>query len=237
MTFLKRRREMLRTNKPSRIIFVLVAAVAVLSVGYIMALAILAPQQLAEATAAASDLICSGCVGTTDIADSAVTSAKIGSGQVANSDLATSAVTSAKIGSGQVANSDLATSAVTSSRISDTIGVQSVDIVNGQVSSADIADHTITGTDIADGAINILQRIVVGNEVSVPPFHAEIARANCQPGEGLTGGGFYTSSDGLKIQSSRPEDGDTWGAVARNESNDNTAYVIAYALCSGPGPV
>jgi hypothetical protein len=46
MTFLKRRRsEVLRTTKPTRIVFVLVAAVAVLSVGYIMALAILAPEQ------------------------------------------------------------------------------------------------------------------------------------------------------------------------------------------------
>src|ERR671918_1304581 len=100
MNFLKE--EMLRRGKtrPGPVVFVLVAAV-VISVGYIMALAILAPQQLAEATAAATDLVCSGCVGTSDIADSAVTSAKIGSGQVANSDLASSAVTTTKIGSGQ----------------------------------------------------------------------------------------------------------------------------------------
>jgi len=61
-----------------------------------MTLTTSAPQQLAEATVAASDVVCSGCVGTSDIADGAVTSAKIGSGQVANSELATSAVTSIK---------------------------------------------------------------------------------------------------------------------------------------------
>lgn len=70
MTFLKRR-EMLRTTTtiPTRIVFVLVAAAAVISVGYVLALAILAPEQLAEATAAATDLICDKCVGTSDIAD------------------------------------------------------------------------------------------------------------------------------------------------------------------------
>src|SRR5918999_189781 len=127
MTFQKIRiREMLR-EKPNRVVFVLVLAIAVVSVGYIMALAILAPQQLAEATAAASDLVCSGCVGTSDIADSAVTGSKIGSGQVANSDIATNAVGSAKIGSGQVANSDIADSAVTGSKIG-----------SGQVANSDL---------------------------------------------------------------------------------------------------
>src|SRR5919109_52496 len=150
MTFLLKRKEMLRTTtKPSRIVFVLVAAAAAVSVGYITALAILAPEQLAEATVTASDVVCSGCVGTTDIADSAVTGAKIGSGQVANS--------------------DIATSAVTSSKISDTSGVRSVDIVNGQVTSADIADGTITSTDIASGAIQLNVHEVQDDFVTVPP--------------------------------------------------------------------
>ena len=50
MTFLKERKRELLTTKPTRIVFVLVAAVAVVSVGYIITLAILAPEQLAEAT-------------------------------------------------------------------------------------------------------------------------------------------------------------------------------------------
>jgi hypothetical protein len=56
-------------------------------------------------------LICNECVGT--------------------SDLANDAVTSAKIGSGQVGASDIASSTVTSSKISDTNGVTFSDIVNG----------------------------------------------------------------------------------------------------------
>jgi hypothetical protein len=82
MVFLKERRrrrgEMLTiritTTKPSPVVLALAAAVVSVG-GYVLFLAILAPQQLAEATAAASDLVCSGCVGTSDIADSAVTSA------------------------------------------------------------------------------------------------------------------------------------------------------------------
>ncbi|HEU4822919.1 MAG TPA: hypothetical protein VFS97_05795 [Nitrososphaeraceae archaeon] len=70
MTFLKRR-EIFSTAKPTRtIVFAIVAGVAaIVSFGYIMALAILAPEQLAEATRAATDLICDGCVGITDLAN------------------------------------------------------------------------------------------------------------------------------------------------------------------------
>ena len=70
MTFLKERRrrgEMLRiritTTKSSPVVLALAAAVVSVG-GYLLFLAILSPEQLAEATAAASDLVCSGCVGT-----------------------------------------------------------------------------------------------------------------------------------------------------------------------------
>jgi hypothetical protein len=71
MIFLKERRrrrgEMLRiritTTKSSPVVLALAAAVVSVG-GYLLFLAILSPEQLAEATAAASDLVCSGCVGT-----------------------------------------------------------------------------------------------------------------------------------------------------------------------------
>ena len=69
-------------------------------------------------------MACSGCVGTSDIA--------------------TNAVTTAKIGSGQVSNSDLGTGAVTTGKISDTNGVYSADIVNGQVKTADLASDAVS---------------------------------------------------------------------------------------------
>ena len=78
-----------------------------MSRGYVLFLAILAPEQLAEATTAATDLVCSGCVGTSDIADNAVTSGKIANGQVKAADIATDAVTAAEIGANQVGTSEL----------------------------------------------------------------------------------------------------------------------------------
>jgi hypothetical protein len=235
----------LLTTKPNLLIFALVAAV-VLSVGYIMALAILAPQQLAEATAAASDLVCSGCVGNSDIADSAVTSAKIGSGQVGNSDLASSAVTTTKIGSGQVGASDIANGAVTTGKISDTNGVYSVDIVNGQVGSADIGDSqvtsadikdsTVTSTDLASGAIQPGVHIEQGSEVNFNPNSSGSATTDCDSGEILTGGGFVSAgSPGLDMTHSFPIDENTW-YVQANNFGTTVAIIRAFALCVGPSP-
>jgi hypothetical protein len=224
MTFLKK--EILRTTtKPRRIVLVLVAAVAVVSSGYILALAVLAQEQLAEATTAATDLVCSGCVGTTDIADSAVTSPKIGSGQVANSDLATDAITSSKIKAGEVKNSDLASSAVTTGKISDTAGVQSVDIVNGQVKTEDIAND----------AIKPNVHIVLGNADFVS--NGEIARsdANCPSGEILTGGGVG-AGDNMRIIKSYPLDVNTWHAAGFNNAVIDDGFVQSYAICIGPSP-
>jgi hypothetical protein len=56
--------------------------------GYILFLAITAPQQLAEATTAASNVVCNGCVGTTDIGNGQVRSVDIGDGTVRAVDIA-----------------------------------------------------------------------------------------------------------------------------------------------------
>jgi hypothetical protein len=239
MTFLKirKRREVLRRPvKPTRIVFGLVAAVAVVSVGYIMTLAILAPQQLAEATAAASDLVCSGCVGTSDIADSAVTSSKIGSGQVANSDIASNAVGSAKIGSGQVANSDLGSSAVTGSKISDTAGVQSVDIVNGQVGSVDIADGQVTTEDIASGAIFINRFLISGGGTNVEPGETISTSEDCPDGTWMTGGGFQSSDPQIRVFFSGPSEGDTWMVQGINEGETSASLAASVACIDQTAP-
>jgi hypothetical protein len=238
MIFLKIRRgeEMLRrtTTKPGLIVaFALVAAAA--SVGYVVFLAILAPQQLAEATAAATDLVCSRCVGTSDIADSAVISAKIGSGQVGNSDIANNAVGTAKIGSGQVGNSDLASSAVTSSKISDTSGVQSVDIVNGQVASADIADGTITSTDIARGAIKPKVLTVHGVAVTLVPGEQNHSFADCPLETILTGGGFQIGTLDVKIYNNYPYDATRWVVSGVNQGTSDAVFQ-SFAQCALPSP-
>jgi hypothetical protein len=221
------KKEMLRTTtKPGLVVvFALIAAVAI-SVGYVLFLAVLAPQQLAEATAAASDVVCNGCVGTTDIASNGVTAADIGSGQVGNSELATGAVTSIKIGSGQVANSDLASSAVTSSKISDTSGVQSADIVNGQVKTE----------DLASGAIKLNVHKVKGDGESLPPEAASSDTAECPSGETLIGGGFDAGTFvNVFISSSSDAIGNTWAVSGVNQGDFDT-YLVAHAICVGPSP-
>jgi hypothetical protein len=207
------KKEML-TTKPTLALLALVAAVAVLSVGYIMALAILAPQQLAEATAAATDLICDKCVGTSDIADSAVTSAKIGSGQVANGDIGPSAVTSPKIKDFEVGNGDLGTDAVTSTKIK-----------NGEVKTE----------DLASGAIQLNVHTVIGEGVTIAPGDVAASNAECPAGEILTGGGFVVRGD-VKVTDNIPlEEQNLWHTAGINEGADDGA-LQAFARCVGPSP-
>lgn len=60
----------------------------------------------AMAGAPATDLVCTGCVGTTDIANAAVTDTKLGTSAVTNTKIADGAVTDAKI-SGQISASKI----------------------------------------------------------------------------------------------------------------------------------
>jgi hypothetical protein len=240
------------TTKRSLILIGLSAACG----GYLLFLAVLAPQQLAEATTAATNVVCNGCVGSGDIADSTIQSVDIRNGHVANADIATDAVTSGKIlngqvgsadigtgqvgsadigtgqvgsvdiGDGQVAAGDIANDAVTTDKISDTNGVFSVDIVDGQVASADILDNTITPADIAQIFIFRVQ----GDTVTVAPGTAGTAIANCpEGGQLLTGGGFGSGID-IDVFQNRPDDRDTWKVIGINQGTTD-APLIAHALC------
>jgi hypothetical protein len=241
MTFLKirKRREVLRrTVKPTRIVFGLVAAVAVVSVGYIMTLAILAPEQLAEATTAATDLVCSGCVGTSDIANSAVTSGKIGSGQVKNSDIGGNAVTSTKIQDGQVGNSDLGPSVVTSPKIAD-FQVGNGDLGTDAVTTAKIKNGEIKTEDLAPGAVKPNVREVRGSDVIIAPGGFDDAQAVCAPSESVTGGGFFTTSQTLEVTDTHAftfDGNDAWLVSAFNGHPTSSHILRAFAYCIGPSP-
>jgi hypothetical protein len=260
MTFFLKK-EMLRT-KSTRIVFVLVAAAAVIFGGYVLALAVLAPEQLAEATVTASDVVCSGCVGNSDIAPNAVGSGKIADGQVKAADIATDAVTAAEIGSSQVGNSeiaddavssaeiedfkianiDIADSAVTSRKILDNFGVYSVDITDGQVrgadigdgqvSSLDIKDRTIVQADMAFGAIQVNVQRVEGSGTTLAPDTGGTNTVDCPPGTILTGGGFGAAIN-IRVQESHALDANTWEVGGYNENPVN-AVLRAYALCIDP---
>jgi hypothetical protein len=81
--------------------------------GYILFLAIAAPQQLAEATTtAASNVVCNGCVGSSDIADNSILSADIGNGRIFSEDIRDGQVGSVDIGDRQVAARDIVDNAI-----------------------------------------------------------------------------------------------------------------------------
>ncbi len=224
-------REVLSTTKPILVVFTLVVvAVAVVFVGYVLVLAVLAPEQLAEATILATDLICNGCVGTSDIADNAVTSAKIGAGQVGNS--------------------DIANNAVTTSKISDTNGVTSVDIVDDAVNSVDIGDAEITAQDIAEGTIRggnikddtiqdadiapgaISTTVVEKTEtVYIDRYHDWLVSAECPDGYFATGGGYRVLFGSATIWSSEPNDTpDAWEVTFRHLSTALDPLIIRVSV-------
>jgi hypothetical protein len=196
------------TTKRSLILIGLSAACG----GYLLFLAVLAPQQLAEATTAATDVVCNGCVGSGDIADSTIQSVDIRNGHVANADIATDAVTSGKILNGQVA---------------------SVDIGTGQVASVDIGTGQVATADIASGAIQLSLSRQTSDAAALPPGAAAIVTVECPSGTILTGGG-YSGGDPVIVTENLPADPDRWWVKAHNTSPDIHSSVTAYALCIDP---
>jgi hypothetical protein len=175
--------------------------------GYILFLAIAAPEQLAEATTAATDVVCSGCVGSTDIGTGQVRSVDIGDGQVASQDIGTGQVRSVDIGDGQVG---------------------SVDIGTGQVASVDIQDNTITSADLG----NVIS-IVQGQPFGIGAGASSGGNVDCPSGKILTGGGFLVSGDGadhVRVTDSHPEDANTWVFRGFN-GGTSIADLHPYALC------
>ena len=77
-----------------------------------------------------------------DIADGAVTSAKIADGSISANDIADGAITSAKIADGTIATADIADSAISTAKLA-----------NNSVTSAKIVDGTITASDLSTTAV------------------------------------------------------------------------------------
>jgi hypothetical protein len=178
-------KESLKTKRT--LIFIALTAVCG---GYILLLAVLAPQQLAEATTAATNLVCNGCVGSSDIADETIQSRDI----------------------------------------SNTAGVASVDIRDGQVGSVDIRDRTITRNDIALQSLPVAVQTVQSEPTTVPPNEFATASVNCPQGSALTGGGFFISRTDMRIGESAPS-GNGWVAQAFNGNAVDEGEVVAYAAC------
>ena len=115
------------------------------------------------AMAQATDLVCNQCVGTSDIANGAVTGAKLATNAVNNSKiangsvnaakLATNAVTVSKLANSAVSTAKLATAAVTSAKLAPN-AVKTTKIANAAVTAAKLAPNSVNGTKLADGAVS-----------------------------------------------------------------------------------
>jgi hypothetical protein len=126
-----------------------------------------------------------------------------------------------------VTSGEIADGTIRSADISNTDGVRSADIVNGQVASVDIQDDTITSADLASGAIEITR---VAESVDVPPGESMFKIVSCPSGTLVTGGGFYVTGSDSLIVGSYPASTQSWYAQAFNKS-DFTQQLTAYAVC------
>jgi hypothetical protein len=91
-------------------------------------------------------------IATGDIADSAVTSAKIAVDTIVAADIATGAVATAEILNATILEEDLANNAVTLVKMADN-SVGSAEIVDGSVNSVDITNDAILNADINPNAL------------------------------------------------------------------------------------
>jgi hypothetical protein len=179
--------------------------------GYILFLAIAAPQQLAEATTAATNVVCNGCVGSSDIADNSILSVDIANGRIFSEDIRDGQVGSVDIGTGQVRTGDILDSEV-----------YSVDIRNGQVGLADIQDGSIPPNVI----------VISSSVTTIEPNTSKEARVTCPSGSITTGGGFDSSSFDLRVADSFPVFLQEWVVSAFN-SGGSSATLQAWAICLG----
>jgi microcystin-dependent protein len=99
-----------------------------------------------------AETVVDGALGTTMIANSAVTTDKLGGASVTSAKIATDAVTSTQILSGSVTTAKLADGNVTNAKLAANV-VTADKIADGNVLNADIADNAITNNKILDGTI------------------------------------------------------------------------------------
>jgi hypothetical protein len=134
-----------------------------------------------------------------------------------------------------VTTGEIADDTIRSADISNTAGVQSVDIVNGQVGSVDIGTGQVASVDIQDNTItsadlgNVITR-VQGSGININPSETEFAFVDCPSGQLVTGGGFTTSNVNLRVTTSHPHDANTWVAEGVNQGTSE-ATLVGYALC------
>ena len=167
----------------------------------------------------------------TNLADNAVTTAKITNGAVAEEKLATNAVTTNKIANNNVTTAKIASDAVTYDKIQDigtanrVLGKASTGTVEEvQVTSAMIADGTIATADVANDAITYakIQNVsatnrILGRDSSGAGNIEEITPANLVTMLGIEAGADVTDTDNVTTAL----DSVSLGDFSLGDTNDN----------------
>jgi hypothetical protein len=154
-------------------------------------------------------------VGVTQIADGAVTSAKIADATIITGDLADGAVTSAKIADGTIVAGDLASDSVTTAKILNA-NVTTAKIADLNVTTGKIADLGVTTGKIADAAVTAA-KIAGGSIDSTKLDGATVVTNSEHSGSTPNDTSFFTTSasDARYFRQDSSEtisSGQTWSA-------------------------
>jgi hypothetical protein len=112
--------------------------------------------------------------------------------------------------------------------------VASVDIGNGQVASVDIGDGQVASVDLANDAIKPTVRIVHGEGIQLGPNESGPDVVSCPDGEIRTGGGHWANDVNVNVHQSFPEE-NGW-IVSGQYLGTQAANLFAYAVCMEPFP-
>ncbi len=158
---------------------------------------------------------------------------------VTSDEIADGTIASVDIKNGEVKAADIGTGAVTTGKISDTNGVYSVDIGDGQVGSVDIGDGQVTSTDILDRTITwediagfealTMVSQVIGTLVTIPPGESRTTTIDCSVTQYVISGGFNAGGN-VQVVISRPIDYNTWQIQGVNKGTTEQG-LEPYAVC------
>ena len=187
----------------------------------------------ADAWAQATDVVCTGCVASTDLAD----------GGVANADLATSAVSSVKIADGAIVNADISTAAaIAGTKVAPNFGSQNV-VTTGSVGIGTATPNAASKLEVAGRifAGGLIDRDTVGGSYyGLDPssatiagiFNGSVGIGTTSPGQKLSVAGTIESTlggfkfpDGSVQTSAASGSTSAWTASGTNIYNANTGNV------------
>lgn len=135
--------------------------------GAVLKDATLSTNELANGAVTAAKIL-SSTITATQLADNAVSSGKIAAGAVTDTKIGSGAVTDAKIGTGAVTNAKLATDAVTDTKIASN-AVTSAKIASGAVVAGKLATDAVATGNIATGAVTgakIASTTITGDNIA-----------------------------------------------------------------------